>query len=569
MKSEGLIYYFRAHLNIYVVVVLIMMCLVCGCRRSADPRLVDIDSCMEEHPDSALTLLNSYVIPDNLSDYDRAYYGLLLTHARYKNFIDETNDSLISASADYFMDHGDKEQASRALFLQGMIQKNANRLGEAAVSFRKGLDTAREGHDYMWEGQCARGLGMVYGELLDGSAQVNYAKQSYNAFLKTGDQAWIVYSQLELARALHNNFKYNDSLSLLEKLQDENETFQDSQIPSEIAQLKAVTLFALGKYKESVENFALAYELDHSLLNDNDIRNMRMALYEAYGDSIPERLGWFKDKVKHIDFRDDAFYVLMRKGQYKEAYESLERYKNSQDSILSIIFKNNVSQSITQYDNAREALYKQKTKNERLFYWIIILVVIVVGGIVVWCMGERAHREETKRLKTEADMESLRSDLLYQLDSARMKSGKLSQNTSDEKQTEDYLSIIRKRYADANRLCDEYYQSGGENRKAKEAIDVQINNILSSFREKANLTIIGEYVDEKSGGLYTSFKNDFFDLSDENYRLFLYLVLGFNARSISVIMGHAVSAVYNRKSRLKAKIEKSETTRKDDYLKFF
>lgn len=169
-------------LNPACMATLIALCLVVGCKGKIDPILSKADSKIEDRPDSALLMLESYRLSDNASDYDRSYYGMLLSHARYKNFIDEVNDSLISASAEYFLEHGDKELSSRSLFLQGMIQMNANRLGEAAVSFSKGLDIAREGKCYMWEGQCARGLYMIYGKMMNSSEQLRFAKIEYDAF---------------------------------------------------------------------------------------------------------------------------------------------------------------------------------------------------------------------------------------------------------------------------------------------------------------------------------------------------------------------------------------------------
>ena len=145
------------------ILVMLMLVLVglAACRHAADPRLSAADSLLEEHPDSAQMILESSRLPDKASDYDRALYGMLLTHARYKNFIDETDDSLISKSADYFVREGIDSMAARALFLAGMIQMNSNRLGDAVVSFSKGLDLARESQSYMWEGQCARGLDIL------------------------------------------------------------------------------------------------------------------------------------------------------------------------------------------------------------------------------------------------------------------------------------------------------------------------------------------------------------------------------------------------------------------------
>lgn len=125
-------------------VVLCLTCVICACSRNVDPRLKTAESIMEEHPDSALMILDEYKFASNSTLGDSALYGLLLTHARYKNFIDETNDSLISASASYFMEHNDPERASKSLFLKGMIQMRTQKFGAATLSFINGLDAARE-----------------------------------------------------------------------------------------------------------------------------------------------------------------------------------------------------------------------------------------------------------------------------------------------------------------------------------------------------------------------------------------------------------------------------------------
>ena len=126
-----------------ITVGLIFMSLLCGCRPKVDPVLISVDLKVETHPDTAMMLLDGYSLTHASSGADSAWYGLLLTHLKYKDLIDETDDSLISHAADWFLCHGDDKNASRALFLKGMIQLNGNRLGEAAVSFRKGLNIGR------------------------------------------------------------------------------------------------------------------------------------------------------------------------------------------------------------------------------------------------------------------------------------------------------------------------------------------------------------------------------------------------------------------------------------------
>lgn len=177
---------------------LLIISLFGGCRQNLDPQLLAVDSMMEEHPDSALMILDDYRLTAPSSAADSAFYALLLTHARYKNFIDETNDSIISASAEYFLKQDDKERSSRALFLKGMIQMNANRFGEAAVSFTQALDIARECRQYFWEGQSARGLFILYGKLKNGSQQIKYAKTEYEAFSKGNINDWLNFATLDI-----------------------------------------------------------------------------------------------------------------------------------------------------------------------------------------------------------------------------------------------------------------------------------------------------------------------------------------------------------------------------------
>lgn len=546
---------------------LLFMSLLCGCRQSIDPLLLAADSIMEEHPDSALMMLENYHLTSNSTSADSACYALLLTHARYKNFIDETDDSLISVSADYFLDHHDDEKASRALFLKGMIQMNANRLGEAAVSFRKGLDIARKGQHYMWEGQCARGLCMLYGELHDGSSQIDYAKLSNDAFEKTGDEGWIVYSELNVARALHNNCKYEKSLSFIGEMYDNPVVIGDTLTLAELSQLEALSLFALGRYSESVESYRKVCELNPSILTPADLQNIHIAIYNSPQDSTASLKSIFPVDSMIGEESIGAFAVLAREGRYKEAYELLENYKASQDSVLSEIFSNNVSESIHQYEATKEAIKNLNLRHERLIYALVCLILIIVGIIVVLYLRECMRKEEALRVKTEADLENLRLDFKIQLETVEALSDKPSRH-SDTGPTVGFEKIIKQHYADTNRICDSYYQ-GYYKKNNSEAIKEEIDKIVRSFTEEAGLDEIIKYVDEISGNLYSSFKKTFFNLTEEECRLFLYLILGFNSNSISIFLNQKVSAVYNKKSRLKAKIMKCDVPDRDYYLSFF
>ncbi len=550
-----------------ILMLALILTIFCGCHRRVDPQLAKADSLMEEHPDSALAILEGYSMSENATDYDRALYGMLLTQARYKNFIDETDDSLINASAEYFINNDDKEAAARSLFHAGMIQLNAGKFGEAALSFTKGLDIAREGKYHIWEGQCAYGLCTLYGELHNASYQVNYANQMLKAFQNTSNKKWTTYSKLVLSRAYNNNCHYEKSISLSDELIKDKFAQQDTLISSETYQLRGGTLFACGKYRESIDNYSKAYHLNSSSLSEKDYRNLEISLYEIYGDTVPENLKWIIENVKSLPQSQNAFSIFVLEDNYKAAYESLVRYKNEQDSVLSEIFSNNVAESVSQYEKMQEQIEKEKVRNERIIYIFAILLGMVLSFTIYLRLRERMHREISIRLKTEADMESLRTDFQIQLENALNLAQTVS-NEIEEKTDTDFVRIIRQRYAEANSLCDDYYQ-GRYNKGEKETISIEINKIVKSFTERSSLKKIEEYVNDNMNGIYANFLNDFFNLSEENKRLFLYLLLGFNSRSIAVILGQSTSAIYNKKSRLKAKISNSDALRKNDYIQIF
>lgn len=82
----------------------LMMCQTC---REEKPSLscsllLTVDSLMQSHPDSALSILERIGHPQKMSSADRAYYALLLTQAYDKNYVDQESDSLIQTAVAFY-----------------------------------------------------------------------------------------------------------------------------------------------------------------------------------------------------------------------------------------------------------------------------------------------------------------------------------------------------------------------------------------------------------------------------------------------------------------------------------
>ncbi len=553
--------------SIQIICGILMSSLLWNCHRGFDSRLSDVDSMMKDHPDSALMILNSYSLANAASDADRAYYIMLQTDARYKNFIDEINDSLISFSTDYFMEHGDKELASRALFLQGVIRMNANRLGEAAVSFSKGIDIASEAKSYMWEGRNCGGLVLIYGRLMNGSEQLRYAKMGYDAFVKGGYQDWADYAKLDILRGYNNIGQYGRALADADSLIAAAKEKNDTILLEEGLTLRGTCKYSLSDFRGSVDDYLAAYQLDPSVITPNHLHNLNVSLSEIHRDSLPDGIQTLMEAIKIRQEIIPPFRSLAKEGRFKEAYEGLEIYKEMQDSVLKSLVQNSVSESIVQYEAMKKTRLIEKQNMERMLWAITLLALLVISLVVVWGYKNHLHKRELERDRLEDSLEILRLNLASQMKS--LDEMEVANRVISEKceLMSSYLrDSLMEKYSKANELCDLYYQDRLMKSRSS-VLEKEIKALLGHLSDPEFIKEIGTHIDKCADGLYSSFNIDFPNVGDDARRLFVFLTVGFSPRSICVIFGIEPSNLYNRKSRLKRMLTSSEAERKEEYIK--
>ena len=93
------------------------------------------EALMNEYPDSALQLLRALPVADMHQAGNRARYALLYSQALDKNYIDETNDSLINIAVAYYRTTDDVRSKFLAFYYQGRIYTNAGELHKAMLAY--------------------------------------------------------------------------------------------------------------------------------------------------------------------------------------------------------------------------------------------------------------------------------------------------------------------------------------------------------------------------------------------------------------------------------------------------
>ena len=107
----------------------------CGGGSGKTAALLDeVESYMQQRPDSALSVLTAIPQESLRSDRLRARWSLLYAMALHKSYVDTTDVSVIAPAVKYYSRHGSPYDKMRSYHYQGVIYKNAEDYPNAIIS---------------------------------------------------------------------------------------------------------------------------------------------------------------------------------------------------------------------------------------------------------------------------------------------------------------------------------------------------------------------------------------------------------------------------------------------------
>ena len=122
---------------------LLLLAFSCG---KGNPALRSAERVIEDHPDSALYILDGVSRVDLASEREKAEYDFLSAEAFYRTyyFLDDASEAALERACLYFEANGPAVERMRAWELMGTIQTAVGRYGSGMVSFRKAGAVARD-----------------------------------------------------------------------------------------------------------------------------------------------------------------------------------------------------------------------------------------------------------------------------------------------------------------------------------------------------------------------------------------------------------------------------------------
>lgn len=533
-------------------VILALISFACTSREVKEKLAVSEDIMMSQ-PDSALTLIES-IDPKQLhTDKDKALYGLLYTMATLKNNLPLKNDTIINYSVKYFEKKFDKKHLAISLCYQGAALYNSGLTYKALMSYLHALDAAEEIDNKFYTGLACRGIADIYSESFNSGDELVYAKREFENFKAAGIQPYLNYSMLDLSRAFHNNAIYKEVYKLSEQIKDSAINYNDSYLYSEAISSLANAYLAEKRTKEAIEIYKSM--VDDSIASNKDLLLFSMS-YALNGDNSKSLE--IMNNINQIDsLTKESILCCIKKNERN--YEEALRHSDIVDSLTNNILQRKFAKEFSAVisDNysksAEQSRHELKTTQNILWLTITLclMTVITLAGIAYLLIKKHLNEISEKVMIAE----QLKSELIQ----------------SKEANNQSVLTIknlLSTRYELLEELCTVVIQNN-DTRTARKKIADKVTNLIEDLSIDGNkLKDFGKEIDIMYNNLFSDFKIALPDLKEADYALYILYVKKISPSIISLFLKEKkLSAIYERKRRLKTKILQLEEPSKSRYLK--
>lgn len=506
-----------------------------------------------EYPDSALKMLSYINNRDLRSEELQAKHSLVLSYALDKCYIDVDRDTLIRVAYDYYDRSQDTHAKMMSNYLMGRVHFNASEYSTALLYFLNAEEYANEESDNLYLGLIYRNISSVYSSVFSNKEAVVYGEKSLEHFKAYGDKLYVDWAIVDLARFYHNAQDYSKSIVVHNEFLNGIDSDDNPSLCAEAMRNLASSYYAVDSLSQCISLYERVLSLDSTVMVGNDYTLLGMA-YVKVG-----RLANAKDvasKVEKEGERQLIYYRINRSNKdYEDALYAFEQAHDMQNNIVCAISTQDVTSVGVEFFRYRNIIKSQQLYLSYLTIGIVCFLccVILLVSVII--------RYRYRLLKHELDENmALVVDL----------QGKIVDN-EDLLINKQFLieQLFSSHFETFNRLSDAYYECQGlSDEKLK--IHNEVMSIISDIAsDPSTIKKMEEFINRYKDGMMVKFHQSFPNCNRLEVNLFMYIVLGFSSRAICVFLNEKIDVVYNRKSRLKQKIQKSSVLGKDDFLEVF
>lgn len=538
------------HLSGIICVFVAVVGLISCASHEIRQELKEIESYIQDCPDTALTVLEQIDSSELKHRRDRAYHALLHAMALDKNYIDVSDDSLASTALSYFSRRGPKRYYAQSLYYLGLSYYYAKEYDKAIIEFTR-CEKIAETHDSLYLGFVKVAQADTYSKTYNQIEELHCLETAYEIFKHLKSDRYISAVGLRLAQTYSERGNTELALSLFESLLVSD---LDKRVMSSV-----ITSYALAKTRDDIRDYAGADSLYRLCSNEYQSYSMTYIDYWAWSYAM-ECIGKKEDSdmlIRQLEQLDTSItgtywkYRLNRiNGDHSQALSLLEKTVLYNEKEVSAVLEQSLSRVQRDYfDSLSEVvLLRLKIKNSYLTIAVIVVIALLLALYILY------KKREVEKNKLLAYVEEVKRQLVD------FKSGSYSQLKSR------FVNLYKSRFETLSELCEEYLKNAGRT-DLESLMYRKVRLMVEDIRNDAiRIKTFEKILDSELDNIMSNFRNEMSKCKESDIVLFSYLVAGFDLTTISRLMDMTLNNVYAHKRRLRIKIEEKSPEHRDQFL---
>lgn len=536
------------HFDIYssvLFLVIVFLLFSCNSQHKNTDRAMDIaERVVEEHPDSALALLDSVIIPSQLNKTRYHRYMLLLLQAKDKSYRDVTGDTLIFVTKQYYTERNDLPHAAMAAYYCGRVRFEQQDYKSAMTQYVEAEKYTEDSPNMNLKALIQSAMGAALSKQMLSVQALPHFHRAVEYFRQAGNlkNEMISYQLIgnsclikgEADSALHY---YNKTLQMAKKLKD---SIHIAGIKQNIGIL----------YKELEEDNALAKRNFFEAMKytgGNDYSRICLKLADIYStENKMDSAEWYMQQaLSHLQDGKDTYMVAdiyntlatikEREADYKMSAQYYKEYANYQDSIFKETRRITLLDIEKKYkfeqlknDNMALALEKQHVLS---FSAICIIFLLLLGFFLYkrYIKSQKREQEAEQKIVQLMNMaksvdekdNSFRNMLLHQFD------------------------IIKK-----TATLERYIQKGDE--KSGKLLR-RVNKIIYG-EDQLNWDMLYKVMNDLHNNLFEHIQEKYPNLDKNEFRICCLTYTDFSSEEISIVMGLSVNTIQMKRTSIRKKL---------------
>ncbi|MBO8483168.1 MAG: hypothetical protein IAB75_03520 [Bacteroidetes bacterium] len=389
----------------YIIAAITILAFAAGMVSCTDRKVIrqlnDVGSYINEHPDSALSVLDSLSTTGMQGREANAKFALLYSMALDKSYIDVTDDSLINIAVDWYRRHGTADERLKSYYYQGRIYQNAGDNEAAMESFVR-AETASGNEKNTAKGLLYNAMSVIYIQIFDFVNAESYNAKAKECYLHAGDADKYAGAMLFSSDLHYAQDEYSEAIACLDSVK----TLLDS---ISTTRKNAYYIQSMRIKKDQGDRAGLSDELNRYLSSTGaeNISWLDVADYYTYlGEYEMSESALQQYRELHTEYKDEPAYHIVAYtlnaslGDYRAALDDYINYSLLSDSLSLVIAEQDTGFIQERYE---KELQMEKERNTREFVTLVSVfsVILLSGTAYILRLRLRQSRREKEALAAE------------------------------------------------------------------------------------------------------------------------------------------------------------------------